>query len=257
MKFSISVFSIGIFLTGLLSAVDGRCGCDLALASFYVSQGSNLTFISQMTQTPIPTILSYNPLIPNQDSVQAGTRVNVPFSCDCLPGGELTGHFFNYTTSPGVTYNTIARTYYSNLTTVQWLERFNRYPAWNIPDTGVVLHVTVSCNCGDKNVSKDYGLFVTYPLRVGESLESVAAASNLSADLVRRYNPTANFSSGTGLVYIPGKGKYVNIACLYLRMFYLSMIQLRVRKEINLSNFEIKNNNAMILIVRFGSILLV
>lgn len=53
----------------------------------------------------------------------------------------------------------------------------------------MALNVTVNCSCGDKTVSPDYGLFVTYPLRIGESLESVAAANNLSVDLVRRYNP--------------------------------------------------------------------
>ncbi|KAL7102417.1 hypothetical protein ACP275_08G119300 [Erythranthe tilingii] len=201
---------IGILLIGIFSAAaDGRCsrGCDLALASYYVWQGSNLTLISNMTQIPIPTILSYNPQIPNQDSVQAGARVNVPFACDCLEDGEFLGHVFSYTTSPGNTYETIAGTYYSNLTTVDWLQRFNIYPAWNIPDTGVVLNVTVNCSCGDKDISKDYGLFVTYPFRAGESFDTVAAASNLSADLLRRYNPTANFSSGSGLLYIPGKDR--------------------------------------------------
>ncbi|EYU43124.1 hypothetical protein MIMGU_mgv1a020205mg [Erythranthe guttata] len=206
---------IGILLIGIFSsAADGRCsrGCDLALASYYVWQGSNLTFISTVTQIPIPTILSYNPQIPNQDSVQAGGRVNVPFACDCLEGGEFLGHVFSYTTSPGNTYDTIAATYYSNLTTVDWLQKFNTYPAWNIPDTGVVLNVTVNCSCGDKDISMDYGLFVTYPFRAGESFDTVAAASNLSADLLRMYNPTANFSSGSGLLYIPGKGTSVKAA---------------------------------------------
>ncbi|KAK4420547.1 Chitin elicitor receptor kinase [Sesamum alatum] len=199
---------IGIFLIGIFSAADGRCsrGCDLAYASYYVWRDSNLTFISDMLQTPIPTILDHNRQIANQDSVLADTRINVPFTCDCLRGGEFLGHDFTYRTSPGVTYELIAGTYYANLTTVDWLQRNNMYPAWNIPDTGVALNVTVNCSCGDKNVSPDYGLFVTYPLRIGESLESVAAANNLSADLVRRYNPTANSSSGSRLVFIPGRG---------------------------------------------------
>lgn len=58
-------------------------------------------------------------------------------------------------------------------------------------------------------MSKDYGLFVTYPLREGETLESVAAENNLTADVVRSYNPSANFSSGSGLVFIPGKGRLI------------------------------------------------
>ncbi|KAL3615274.1 Chitin elicitor receptor kinase [Castilleja foliolosa] len=207
MKLRIGIFFAGIFLIGIFSAAHGQCtrGCDVALGSYYVWRDSNLSFIAQVMETTIQHILDYNPEIPNQDSVIAGTRVNVPFSCDCLEDGAFLGHMFSYTSSPGLTYDTLAGTYYSNLTTTSWLERFNRYPAWNIPDTGVALNVTVNCSCGDRRVDRNYGLFVTYPLRVGENLSAVAAASNLSADLVRRFNPTANFSSGSGLVYIPGR----------------------------------------------------
>lgn len=164
---------------------------------------SNLSYLNQVTGVPILTILNYNPQISNQDSVIAGTRTNIPFRCDCI-GGEFLGHVFTYDVVSGDNYETIAEQYYSNLTTVQLLRGFNSYPDFNIPDTGR-LNVTVSCSCGDKDVSKDYGLFVTYPLRPGESLESVALASNLSSTLVRSYNPTANFSDGTSVVYIPGK----------------------------------------------------
>ncbi|KZV34436.1 receptor protein kinase [Dorcoceras hygrometricum] len=195
-----------LLLAGLFSAADCRCrsGCDLALASYYMWDNSNLTFLNQVTGVPIPTIISYNPQISNQDSVIAGTRTNVPFRCDCI-GGEFLGHVFTYDVRSGDTYTTIAEKYYSNLTTIQLLRSFNSYPESNIPDTGRV-NVTVNCSCGNKDVSKDYGLFVTYPLRAGESLESVAAASNLSATLVRSYNPATNFSDGVSVVYIPGKG---------------------------------------------------
>ncbi|XP_073036484.1 chitin elicitor receptor kinase 1-like [Primulina eburnea] len=194
-----------LLLIGLFSAADCRCsrGCVLALASYYMWPGSNLSYLNQVTGVPIPTILSYNPQIHNQDSVLAGTRTNIPFRCDCI-GGEFLGHVFTYDVVSGNNYKTIAEQYYSNLTTVQLLTGFNSYPDFNIPDTGQ-LNVTVNCSCGDKDVSKDYGLFVTYPLRPGESLESVAQASNLISTLVRSYNPTANFSDGTNVVYIPGK----------------------------------------------------
>lgn len=199
---------IGILLIGILSAADGRCprSCDTALASYYVWQGTNLTFVSRMTGTQIPTILSYNPQIPNQDSVQAGDRVNVPFPCECLDG-DILGHVFTFTTFSGVTYDLIAKTYYSNLTTAESLQRDNSYPATNIPDTNAALNVSVNCSCGDSSVSKDYGLFVTYPLREGETLESVARTSNVTTDLLTRYNPSSNFNSGSGVVFIPGKGQ--------------------------------------------------
>lgn len=59
-------------------------------------------------------------------------------------------------------------------------------------------------------MSKLYGLFVTYPLREGQTLESVAAENNLTAEVVRSYNPSANFSAGSGLVYLPGKDQNGN-----------------------------------------------
>ena len=67
------------------------------------------------------------------------------------------------------------------------IQRFNNYGANRIPDTAT-LNVTVNCSCGDKDISKEYGLFSTYPLRPGESLGSVSSVANLSLDLIRSYN---------------------------------------------------------------------
>lgn len=198
---------IGIIIS-LFSPAYSRCSstCDLALGSYYVWQGSNLTFISQITQNSIQNILTYNPQIPNQDTVLADTRINIPFSCDCIRN-EFLGHVFSYDVNTGDTYDRVAGTYYSNLTTGQSLAQFNSYSPNFIPDTAT-LNVTVNCSCGDEEVSRDYGLFVTYPLRPGENLISVAAANNLSSDLVRSYNPRVNFSAGSGLVFIPGRGEF-------------------------------------------------
>ncbi|XP_022867245.1 lysM domain receptor-like kinase 3 isoform X1 [Olea europaea var. sylvestris] len=198
------LFLIGIIIS-LFSPAYSRCSstCDLALGSYYVWQGSNLTFISQITQNSIQNILTYNPQIPNQDTVLADTRINIPFSCDCIRN-EFLGHVFSYDVNTGDTYDRVAGTYYSNLTTGQSLAQFNSYSPNFIPDTAT-LNVTVNCSCGDEEVSRDYGLFVTYPLRPGENLISVAAANNLSSDLVRSYNPRVNFSAGSGLVFIPGR----------------------------------------------------
>jgi chitin elicitor receptor kinase 1 len=65
--------------------------------------------------------------------------------------------------------------------------------------------VTINCSCGDEEVSDDYGLFTTYPLRSGESLESVAAGFGLSGKerVLQRYNPAVNFSAGSGIVFVP------------------------------------------------------
>ncbi|GMI70951.1 chitin elicitor receptor kinase 1, LysM-containing receptor-like kinase 1 [Hibiscus trionum] len=186
-----------------------------ALASYYVWQDSNLTFISRVLQSPLvpysavnfDTILAYNPQVANKDNVEADSRLNVPFPCECI-NGEFLGHVFNYSVVSRDTYDKIAREYYSNLTTVDWLQLTNSFPATNIPDTGTTVRVVVNCSCGDAAISKEYGLFVTYPLRPGENLSSVLTQGNLSSDLselVQRYNPGVNFSSGAGLVYIPGR----------------------------------------------------
>ncbi|KAL7185840.1 hypothetical protein ACSBR2_027742 [Camellia fascicularis] len=198
--FLVISFCLSFCLTG-----ESKCskGCDLALGSYYVWNGSNLTFIANVTNDSINDIMSYNQ-IANADSVLSGTRINVPFSCECI-NGEFLGHVFQYSVISGDTYQKVANTYYANLTTETWLQKFNVYDPSRIPDTAQ-LNVTVNCSCGDSSVSKEYGLFVTYPLRLGQSLQSIATETNLTADLIRSYNPNANFSSGSGLVYIPGKG---------------------------------------------------
>ncbi|CAK9155379.1 unnamed protein product [Ilex paraguariensis] len=195
-------------LSSICFTVQSKCskGCDLALGSYYVWLESNLTFIEEVLSAPIPDILSYNPRIPNKDSVQSDIRINIPFSCDCI-AGEFLGHVFTYNVRSGDTYDRVAQTYYANLTTPEWVRRFNSYAPERIPDTNARLNVTVNCSCGNSRVSKDYGLFVTYPLRPNESLDSVAAQENLTADLIQRYNPDSDFSAGSGLIYIPGKDR--------------------------------------------------
>ncbi|XP_060190260.1 lysM domain receptor-like kinase 3 [Lycium barbarum] len=201
-------FLVLVYLSSVPLPVESQCkkGCDLALGSFFVWRGSDLTLISQMFSTSRPELIAYNNRnnIPNQDSVIAGTRINIPFRCDCLDG-EVLGHSFPYKVKPRDTYDLIARNY-SSVTTVDLLKRFNSYPENTIPQN-VNLNVVVNCFCGNSDVSKDYGLFVTYPLRAGENLTYVASTANVSANIIRRYNPEANFSSGKGIIFIPGKDK--------------------------------------------------
>ncbi|KAL6542925.1 hypothetical protein OROHE_010445 [Orobanche hederae] len=176
-------------------------GCD-ALASYYIPQGSTLTFIATVFSTTITNILSYNPQITNQDVIRFGDRLNVPFSCGVI--NELLAHQFIYQVRANNTYQKIADLIYSNLTTVEMLTRFNSYAPENIP-IGAWLNVTVSCSCGNSRVSKAYGLFITYPLRPGESLSVIANEIGLSERLLQDYNPGVDFSRGSGLVFIPGR----------------------------------------------------
>lgn len=206
-----------LILTAIFTHTKSKCstGCNLALGSYYVRKNDTLTTISEIFgSTDIDLILSYNKKqVPNKDSIQSGIRIEIPFSCDCIDN-EFLGHVFSYKVRSGDTYDTIANTIYSNLTSSALLQKFNSYDANRIPDVAS-LNVTVNCSCGDKKVSKEYGLFVTYPLREGDSLGSVVREVNFSSgtdgsDLLRRYNLGADFSAGSGIVYVPGRDQDEN-----------------------------------------------
>ncbi|KAH0970017.1 hypothetical protein GBA52_022173 [Prunus armeniaca] len=177
-----------------------KTGCNFALASYHVWEGANLTYISNIFGQQVPEILQYNRQVVRDYN---GTRIKVPFSCDCL-NGDFLGHTFTYITQHGDTYNTIAENAFANLTTVEWLSRVNVYAPTQIPDE-VPINVTVNCSCGNRHVSKDYGLFETYPLRPGEDLSFVAVETGVPAGLLVTYNRGSNFSSGNGLVFVPAR----------------------------------------------------
>nr|XP_017225734.1 PREDICTED: lysM domain receptor-like kinase 3 isoform X3 [Daucus carota subsp. sativus] len=182
----------------------GEC---TALASYYLWGGANLTLITDAFSTNYSNIMGYNPQIFNIDNISGGERVNVPFQCGCLRGSdsEFLGHRFSFKSKTGNSYKMIADIVYSGLTRVEWLVEFNDFNANQRIEKNQSLNVPVICSCGHKKVSKDYGLFITYPLRPGENLSSVAKGVELSDKLLMDYNPGVDFSSGKGLVFIPGK----------------------------------------------------
>lgn len=181
-----------------------RHGCDLAVASYYIPPGSNLSYISTLFSCPIPDIVHYNYNIPDPDSIQGGTRIRVPFSCDCL-NGDFLGHTFHYVIQKGDTYTKLARDVFSNLTTDYWIQRLNVYDPTHLPHF-YPLNITVNCSCGDRHVSRDYGLFETRPLRPGENLPSLAAETGVPADLIQGFNRGSDFNSGSDVVFLPTKG---------------------------------------------------
>ncbi|XP_027939253.1 lysM domain receptor-like kinase 3 isoform X2 [Vigna unguiculata] len=211
-RFRFSIFFM-LWACMVLSA-ESECkrDCDLALASYSLT-GGDLTYVSKLMKSEVLSkpedILPYNSeTIKNKDQVPAFTRVNVPFPCDCI--GDFLGHVFQYDVVSGDTYTSIA-TNYSDLTTAQLLQSFNTNSQTGVPDTATV-NVFVNCSCGNSEVSKAYGLFITYPLRTEDSLQSIANKTGIESDLLLKYNPGVNFSQGSGLVYIPGKdqnGAYV------------------------------------------------
>ncbi|EOX93288.1 Chitin elicitor receptor kinase 1, RLK1, putative [Theobroma cacao] len=213
LRFSLP-FQCLFFVSLSITVIESKCkkGCDLALASYYAWENTNVTFISEVLHSQLvpkgvaDAILDFNKQVEGEDRLKAFTRVNVPFPCDCI-NGEFLGHVFEYEVKSGDTYEKIASLYYSNLTTVEWLQRSNTYEADEMAENDK-MNVTVNCSCGDTSVSKNYGLFITYPLLPGETLEAVLTQTNLSQDvgvLVQSYNEGVNLSGGDGLIFVPGK----------------------------------------------------
>lgn len=192
--------------------VESMCikGCDLALASYYIPLSFNLQSLTILMQSKVlsdyQVITSFNKdSIFNGVNIKSYERINVPFPCDCIDGDFL-GHVFEYTIAKGDTYEWIASRNYAMLTSVELLKKYNNYSDPNHLPLNGKLNVTVNCYCGDRQISKDYGLFVTYPLRDGDSLQTIAEKTNLDLGLLERYNQGMNFSQGSGLVFYPGKG---------------------------------------------------
>ncbi|CAI8615910.1 unnamed protein product [Vicia faba] len=160
---------------------------------------------------------SYNKvLVTNHGNIFSYFRINIPFPCECI-GGEFLGHVFEYTTKKGDTYDLIANNYYVSLTSFELLKKFNSYDPNHIPAKAKV-NVTVNCSCGNSQISKDYGLFVTYPLRSMDTLEKITNDSKLDEGLIQNFNPNVNFSRGSGIVFIPGRDKNGEYVPLYPRV---------------------------------------
>ncbi|KAF7146099.1 hypothetical protein RHSIM_Rhsim04G0048200 [Rhododendron simsii] len=210
LSFSLSIISL------CLTTVEPTCskGCGLALGSYYVWTDAYTRLIANVSGNSVNELISYNPGT-TEFFILSYERIVVPFPCDCIDG-EFLAHVFTYTARSGDTYDKIAETYYSNLTTAATLERSNSYPANSSIPVNATVNVTVNCSCGNASVSEAYGLFVTYPLRAEDNLESIADAANLSTDLLQRYNPGTNFSAGSGLVYIPGRVLPFSLLIIFL-----------------------------------------
>ncbi|MCD9639046.1 hypothetical protein HAX54_023326 [Datura stramonium] len=190
---------------------DSRCteGCGLALASYRFSLSDDDNVLEKVSEISVRLfsnisaleILSYSSYI-NRSEGYSIRRISIPFRCDCLNGDYL-GHVFPYTVYPGDTYDSISTFDYSGLITEEWLMWFNS-------NRVRTLMVIVNCSCGNTEVSEDYGLFITYPMQAGETLESIASSTNTNSELIQMYNPGVNFSAGSGLLYIPGRDKFGN-----------------------------------------------
>ncbi|XP_058746812.1 lysM domain receptor-like kinase 3 [Vicia villosa] len=222
LKFCLLLF---LFVDCVFFKVDSKCvkGCDIALASYYVKPAFIFQNITNFMQSKIVSvsdsseiIIRYNKdMVSNHGDLFSLFRVNIPFPCNCI-GGEFLGHVFEYTANERDTYDLIANYYYASLTSVELLRKFNSYDPNHIPIKAKV-NVTVNCSCGNSQVSKDYGLFITYPLRSSDTLEKIARQSNLDEGLLQSYNSGVNFCKGSGIVFIPGRDQNGDYVPLYPR----------------------------------------
>nr|URY50821.1 lysin-motif receptor-like kinase LYK2 [Medicago truncatula f. tricycla] len=225
MKLKNGLLLFFMFLECVFSKVESKCvkGCDVALASYHVMLPFTYQNITTFMQSKIVSVSSLSDVIIsyNKDKVSkngnlfAFSRVNIPFPCECI-GGEFLGHVFEYSAKEGDTYDLIANSYYASLTTVELLKKFNSYDQDHIPAKAKV-NVTVNCSCGNSQISKDYGLFITYPLRTDDTLQKIANQSNLDEGLIQSYNSGVNFSNGSGIVFIPGRDQNGDYVPLYPR----------------------------------------
>ncbi|KAI5433636.1 LysM domain receptor-like kinase 3, variant 2 [Lathyrus oleraceus] len=180
-------------------------------------------------------LIRYNrDILSNRANIFSYSRVNIPFPCDCI-GGEFLGHVFEYTANERDSYDLIANSYYASLTSVQVLQKFNSYHPNHIPIKAKV-NVTVNCSCGNSQISKDYGLFITYPLRSTDSLEKIANASKLDEGLIQNFNPDVNFSKGSGIVFIPGRDQNGHYVSLYPRLVTLNVSLFMRVIEVNIAS---------------------
>ncbi|MFS7967201.1 putative non-specific serine/threonine protein kinase [Helianthus anomalus] len=137
-------------------------------------------------------------------SIHTYVIINMSFRCDCI-NGDFFGHVFKYDLGLGDTYEKIADVSYTNLTIGDWIQMFNIYDRDRLSDDAII-NMPVNCSCGDRSISNDYGLFLTYPLRAGETLDSVSSVANLKYGLIRSYKLDVDFSPGSGMVYIRWRG---------------------------------------------------
>ncbi|CAN6174957.1 unnamed protein product, partial [Urochloa humidicola] len=129
-------------------------GCPLAVAAYYFTAESNLTFIASLFNLPDPRLRRAAPQQPptpnitDPNCIVSSARVSVPFRCSCLAlPADLASTFhagpISHDLSRGETYGGVAA------------EFANRLPADKSPASGTI-DTTVNCSCGDKRVSPRY-----------------------------------------------------------------------------------------------------
>jgi len=211
---SVRLFQIFMWLCLLpfyFSDAEAKCtSCTVALGSFYVTQGINITYILTLFNGVVTfeTLKTWNSgVISNDNFINFGIRIRIPFPCDCLGEGDnrYLGHLFQYNLNGGDTYEIIAGKY-ANLTTIASLRKVNSYNENSIPE-GSTVNVSINCSCGNAEISKNYGLFLTYPLMnaTTDSLSVLSRTNNVPSSLLKAYNPSVDFANARGIAFVPNQ----------------------------------------------------
>lgn len=111
-----------------ITVTESKCkkGCDLALASYYAWENTNLTFISEVLHSKLvpkgvaDSILEIKKWL-TKTVLKLLAESNVPFPCDGI-NNEFLGHVFKYEVKSGDTYDKMAGLFCSILTMVEWLQ---------------------------------------------------------------------------------------------------------------------------------------
>ncbi|KAH9549582.1 hypothetical protein CY35_10G027700 [Sphagnum magellanicum] len=170
-------------------------GCTTALAYYTLKEGDTLDIVGNYFQVSAQAIMNANSNITNVDTVFADESIYIPFACLCI-NGQL-GQNFAYKVTGNDTLNSISSQTYEGLTQPAWIASQSGLANPNFINEGALLAIPVNCSCGNPTVSLEFGLFVTYVVGSGtaDNLTSVAAKFNLTADLVRKYNPGVSWDN--------------------------------------------------------------
>ncbi|KAL2629729.1 hypothetical protein R1flu_014415 [Riccia fluitans] len=199
--------SSGQAISQWIPVSEGTCkpreGCSAALAYYKLVANDNLLSLSDRFMTTVQEVQRYNN-IPVPDSVLEDQVVLFPFPCKCTD--DNLGYSFLYSVKLDDTITEIAEDLYENLSRNEWISKANP----SIKDTtiyeGLRLNIPVNCSCGDPDISLEYGLFVTYPLRSGDNVSGLAEQFQTDELTIQKYNPSVNWnrlSPGEDIIYIP------------------------------------------------------
>ncbi|MCO5568171.1 hypothetical protein L7F22_021867, partial [Adiantum nelumboides] len=184
-------------------AVCGLDGCQ-AWALFVFPLNDTLFVVANRFSLANFTVLQNLNNISDPDNIEPGQLLRIPFTCDCRGNDTIRYHSFSYSVRAGDLGETIATMKFSNLTTVDAIDKANVNADGML--AGTVLQVPINCSCGDPAVSKDYGMFGTYAAQPNDTLSSLSHKFGISQELLRNYNPAVSFDPlqpFTSILFIP------------------------------------------------------